>query len=75
MTAVIRNRRTRGPRWKCPIFLKVLIAAILFCLVGGLLGWYAGSQGALQQKAGMVSEGITYFLGHVKIYSHMKQKV
>ncbi len=42
MDAVVRYRRTRGPQWKCPIFLKVLITALMFCSLGGLLGWYSG---------------------------------
>jgi len=37
-----RCRRTRGPRWKCPIFIKVLIASFLLIFIGGVLGWYAG---------------------------------
>ncbi len=36
-------RRTRGPLWRCPIFIKVFIISFLFSFGGGLLGWYAGS--------------------------------
>lgn len=42
MGASGRCRRTRGPRWKCPIFIKVLIASFLLIFIGGVLGWYAG---------------------------------
>ncbi len=41
MAVVARYRRTKGPRWKCPIFIKILIVSVLLFIVGGGLGWYA----------------------------------